>query len=56
MHWHNFLVNISVHTSYRHNPIANLANPNFIIKEVHYYVYDDPSHDSLFVQHAFMLH
>jgi hypothetical protein len=23
--------------------------------EVHYYVYDDPNHDSLFVQHAFML-
>lgn len=38
-----------VQTSYRHNPLANPANPDFIIKEVHYYVYDDPNHDSLFV-------
>jgi hypothetical protein len=45
-----------MHISYWHNLLTNLTNPNFIIKEVHYYVSDDPNHDSLFVKHAFMFH
>ncbi len=50
MQWHNFQVNILVHINYQHNPLANHTNQDFIIiKEVHYNVYDDPSHDSLFV-------
>ncbi len=27
-----------------------------MIKEVHYYVSNDPMHDTLLVQHVFMLH
>ncbi len=45
-----------MHINYLHNPLTNLVNQDStIIKEVHYYVYDDPNHGSLFVQHAFML-
>jgi len=56
MHWHNFQVKIFVQISYERNPLVDLTNLDSIIKEVHYYVSDDPSHDSLFVQHAFMFH
>jgi hypothetical protein len=57
MHRHNFQVSILVHINYWHNLLANPIDPNSsIIKEVHYYVFDDPNHDSLYVQHAFMLH
>jgi hypothetical protein len=27
-----------------------------LLKEVHYYVFNGYSHDTLFVQHAFLLH
>jgi hypothetical protein len=57
MHWHNFQVNILVHITYHRNPGhdgTDLDSP--LLKEIHYYVSNDTSHDSLFVQHAFMLH
>jgi hypothetical protein len=55
MHWHNFQVNILVHINYQHNPlIDHVTQDSIIIKEVHYYVSNDPSHDYLFVQHTFM--
>jgi hypothetical protein len=57
MHQHNFQVHISMHITYHcilgHDAIDS-NSPLF--KEIHYYVSDDTSHDSLFVQHAFMLH
>jgi hypothetical protein len=57
MHWHNFQVTILVHITYRCNLEYDLANPNSqVFKEVHYYVFDDNSHDTFFVQHAFRLH
>jgi hypothetical protein len=57
MHWHNFHVNIVVHISYQQNPLANPIDPSSsIIKKVHYYVSNDWNRDSLYVQHAFMLH
>ncbi len=56
-HWHNFQVSILIHISYQHNPLVDVINlDSTIIKEIHYYVFDDPNHDSLFVQHVFMLH
>jgi hypothetical protein len=45
-----------IHISYQHNPIPNPTNvESSIIKEVHYFSFDDISHDTLYVQHAFML-
>ncbi len=43
MHWHNFQVSILVHISYRQNLLVDPTNPNSIIKEVHYHVFNDPS-------------
>ncbi len=57
MHWHNFEVTILVHITYCHNPNYDPIDPNSqVLKEVHYYVSDDNSHDTFFVQHAFRLH
>ncbi len=57
MHWHNFQVNILVHINYCLNPKYNPTKPSSkVLKEVHYYVFDDNNHDNLFVQHAFGLH
>jgi hypothetical protein len=57
MHWHNFYISILVHNTYRQNP---LFNPTTIeskrLKQMHYYVFDDLSKDTLFLQHAFMFH
>jgi hypothetical protein len=57
MHWHNFQVTIIVFISYQpsfvpHDPI-NLDSG--LIKEVHYFVLNDTSHDTFFVPHVFML-
>ncbi len=57
MHLHNFQVSILVHNTYHHNPRHDAKNFDYpLLKEIHYYVSNDTSHDSLFVQHAFMLH
>ena len=56
MHWHNEQVTILVHITYRLNPEWCMENEEpFLLKEIHYYVSDDKIHDSLYVQHAFML-
>jgi hypothetical protein len=57
MHWHNFQA-ILVFINYQPNLIPHdLTNPDSgLIKEVHYFVSNDTSHDTLFVQHAFMFH
>jgi hypothetical protein len=58
MHWHNFQVSILVRITYNRNPEYDILDSNSLpfLKEVHYYVSNDTHHDSLFVQHAFMLH
>jgi hypothetical protein len=57
MHWHNFQVSILVHICYRKNTSYNSTEDELeVIKEVHYYVSNDPMHDTLFVQRAFILH
>jgi hypothetical protein len=57
MHWHNHQVSILVHISYKKNFLYGyLGDESIVIKEVHYYVSDDTTHDTLFIQHVFMLH
>jgi hypothetical protein len=47
-----------VHISYRHDlvPGGIVGQESSILKEVHYSILEDTSHDTLYVQHAFMLH
>lgn len=59
MHWRKLQITILVHLTYRWNPNFDentLEQGPKIIKELHYYVSDDNSHDTLFVQHALQLH
>ena len=56
MHWRSEQVSILVHITFRRNPEWTLCSDEpYLLKEVHYYVSDDKVHDSLYVQHAFML-
>lgn len=59
MHRYNFQISILVHITYRKNLYFDNTtfdqNPT-ILKEVHYYISDDKTHDSLFVQHALTFH
>ena len=56
MHWHNDQITILVHITYKLNPDWHAENDEpLLLKEFHYYVSDDKTHDSLFVQHCFML-
>ena len=57
MHWRSQQVLILVHIAYRLNPNwSNENNEPLLLKEVHYYVSDDKVHDSLYVQHCFLMH
>lgn len=58
MHYYNLQITILVHITYRVNPNFDPTIPqcSWILKEVHYYVSDDKTHDSLFVQHVLHLH
>jgi hypothetical protein len=57
MHWHNFHITIPVHITYKQNPKFDpTVLESKLLKEVHYYVSNDSSHDILFVQHAFLFH
>jgi hypothetical protein len=50
MHWHNEQVTILIHITYRENPDWSLENKEpLLLKEIHYYISDDQTHDSLFV-------
>jgi hypothetical protein len=52
-------VTILVHISYCWNAMYDVNKPEYgpeIMKELHYYLSDDNSHDTLFVQHSLMLH
>jgi hypothetical protein len=49
-------MSILVHITYQSNPYYDPAKPNSkVLKEVHYYVFNDINHDTLFVQHEFAL-
>ena len=50
MHWWSTQVTILVHITY----VRNLTGS--IEKTLHFYISDDKQHDTLFVQHCFMLH
>ena len=49
MHWHSNQITILVHITYIH--IAGEVQ-----KYLHFYISDDKTHDTLFVQHCFMIH
>ena len=51
MHWHSSQIPILVHITYRLDPLTNN-----MVKESHFYVSDDKTHDTLFVQHCFLQH
>lgn len=51
MHWHSDQCTILVHISYRRTD-----QDDSIIKEMHFYISNDKQHDTLFVQHCFLLH
>jgi hypothetical protein len=57
MHWRSTQISILVLITYRINPLFDpTIHESRFLKEVHYFVYDDTSHDTLYVQHALMLH
>jgi hypothetical protein len=56
MHWHNTQVTILVHIMYMLDPSYEHNNCWKVLKDVHYYIFDDNSHNTFFVQHCFMLH
>ena len=57
MHWRSTEISILVLISYRVNPSFDATiHDSRLIKDVHYFVSNDTSHDTLYVQHAFMLH
>ena len=56
-YYHSFQVTIMVHITFRINPEYARDNTQpRIIKEQHYWISDDPEHDTLYVQHCFGLH
>ena len=51
MHWQNTQISIFVHVTYRYDSVVGS-----VVRESHFYISDDRSHDTLFVQHCFILH
>ena len=49
MHWHSSQVTIFVHIMYYHKV-------GEVVKTIHFFVSNEKVHDTLFVQHCFMLH
>jgi hypothetical protein len=58
MNCHNVHINIFVHSTYKLDPtnVQLGINTLKVVKELHYYVSNDTSHDTLQVQDYFMLH
>ena len=57
MHWHSFQISILIHICFRHNPNATRYDEDsWILTEYHFYISDDPTHDTNMVQHCFKLH
>ena len=51
MHWHIDQCTILVHITYHRS-----SQDYSIIKKMHFYIFDDREHDTLFVQHCFLMH
>ena len=49
MHWYSSQVTIFVHITY-------YRKAGEVVKTIHFFISDDKVHDTLFVQHCFMLH
>ena len=57
MHWHSYQVSILVQISWIRNPNANPADPSSMtLMKYNFYISDDKSHDSYYVQHCLNLH
>ncbi len=57
MHWHNYQVTILVHITWVKNRRPNLHDErNKTLMKYYFYVYDDKSHNSYFVQDYLILH
>lgn len=56
MHWHTTQVTIFIHITYRWDPSYTCSGLRENLKDVHYYISNDNSHDTLFMQYCFMLH
>jgi hypothetical protein len=57
MHWRTSQISILVMITYPVNPeFDSSIHESQLLKDVHYFVFDDTSHDTLYVQHAFLLH
>ena len=57
MHWHCTQVTILVMITYHKNLAYDPCLHDFdLLKDVHYFISDDPTHDIGFVQHSFLLH
>ena len=57
-YYHSDQVSMLVHILYRHaeqnfNHIESMSENRHIIKEYHFYISDDRTHDTYFVQHYF---
>ncbi len=57
MYWHSYQVTILMHITWWHNPnpIPNDEDSKVLMK-YHFYINDDKTHDSYFVQHCLLLH
>jgi len=56
MHWFSFQITILVHIMFQWNKDFDIVELGFrILKEIHYYIYDENEHDILSIQHAFIL-
>ena len=51
MHWFSLQVTILVHITYVCHPFSSEVH-----KFIHFYIFDDKTHDTLFVQHCLQLH
>jgi hypothetical protein len=49
MHWHTMQITTLVHITYRLHPPSIGNGPKEVMKDVHYYVFDDNSHDTFFL-------
>lgn len=57
MHWFSYQVSIMVHICFRHNLEADSYDEDtWLLTEYHFYVTDDPMHNSEMVQYCFKLH
>ena len=54
MHWHSYQISILVHIMWVRIPINDESTRN--IMTYHFYISNDPCHDSCFVQHCLLLH